>query len=368
MKFTFDRLEMVSAINRVSSAIPSKSTIPSLEGIKMDLDYETLHITGYDLEIGIMTSIEVDSGERGEILFGKKLFSDIVRTMSGDDVTVEIDGNLNATISSGGATYNISSMPASEYPDIPTCQKDPTKSVTIKQALLKNMISQTLFAAATSDTRPILKGELFDIEGGIFNLVALDGSRLAMRSEKVPLTGCYYFVVPSKTLMEVNKLLSDGDDDCIIYTSRKHIIFDISGCQVVSRLLEGDFHNYRNSIPKEHKTEVTVNVRSLIDMVGRCSLLISEKARAAVRCKFSDEGKLHILCQSTIGKFSEEMPLKLEGETVEAGFNHRLLLDALKATESDEVKLLLSSSNSPMKIVPLEGDAFTFLVLPMRIR
>ncbi len=366
MKFIFNKQEMVSAINNVTRAISPKSTLPALEGLKLRLDENELELTGYDLEIGIITTINVKSNDVGEVLFEAKLFSDIVRKMSSEEIMVDIDSALNVTITGGVTEYKISAMPADEYPEIPSCKKE--NAVTISQSLLKNMIGQTIFAVATSDNKPILKGELFDIENNVFNLVAIDGYRLAVRSEQIQTNDDYYFVVPTKTLSEALKLLSDDDElTCTIYTSRKHIIFDISGYQLLSRLLEGDFHNYKGSIPAEHTTEIIVNTKSLINSIERCSLVINDRIKSPVRCVFND-GRLKISCTTSIGKFSDEMEVDISGPMVEIGFNNRYLLEALKATESDKVKLLMKGGLSPMKIVPLSGDGFVFLVLPVRLR
>jgi DNA polymerase-3 subunit beta len=257
-------------------------------------------------------------------------------------------------------------MSADEYPAIP--DYDSGDNFTMEQALLKNMINQTIYAVAVTDNKPILTGELFDISNYNFNLVAIDGFRLAVRTEKLDTDNHYHFVVKSKALSEVSKLLKDDDDMKVtVHVSKKHVTFEISGYMVISRLLEGEFHNYKGSIPSNHSTEIFLNTKDLIGSLERCMLLINDKNKAPVKCIFNN-GQVKISCSTSIGKLSDEFDIDLTGPMVEIGFNCRYLLDALKASESDKVKLQLNGGLSPMKILPMEGDAYTFLVLPVRLK
>ena len=366
MKFACDKQTLCEAINNVARAAAIKSTITALEGIKVKLTADTLQLTGYDLELGIKTDIPVKGDESGEFVINSRLFSDMIRKMPADQVAVEVDGNLGAKVSGGLTEYNIMVLSAEEYPEIPDFDRD--KSFSVKQSVLKNMISQTLFAVAVTDNKPVLTGEFFDIENGGFNLVAIDGYRLAVRHEKIETEEKYSFVVPAKALKEVAGLLRDDDElSCQIFTSKKHIIFDISGYMVISRLLEGEFHNYKGSIPAVTSTEAIVRTRDFINSLERCSLLINDRIKAPVKCLFSN-GEVKVHCSTSIGKYSDAFNVDLAGPMVEIGFNCKYLLDALKASESDQVKLQMNGGLSPMKIVPLDGDAYTLLVLPVRLK
>ena len=366
MKFICKQSVLNEAVTNVSRAVPVKSPVQSLEGIKMYLDNNTLELTGYDLELGIMTRIEVESTDHGEFIVNAKLFAEIIRKMPFEQISVEIDEKLKATIKGENAEYNILALSADDYPSMP--DYDTSDGFSISQGILKNMIGQTIFAVSVSDNKPILTGELFDINDGIFNLVAIDGFRLAVRAEKLSTDDKFHFVVKAKALSEAAKLLKeDADSPVNVYASRKHVVFDINGYMVISRLLEGEFHNYRGSIPKNHSTEVILNTKSLIASLERCSLLIVEQTKAPVRCIF-DDGMVKISCSTSLGKLSDVFPADISGDKVEIGFNCRYLLDALKAAESDKVKLLLNGGLSPMKMIPADGDAYTFLVLPVRLK
>ena len=286
--------------------------------------------------------------------------------MPSEKVVIEIDDKLKTTIKGENAEYNILALSADDYPSMP--DYDTSDSFKLSQGVLKNMIGQTIFAVSVSDNKPILTGELFDIEDGIFNLVAIDGFRLAVRMEKINTEDKYHFVVKAKALNEISKLLKDDAEEPVtVYVSRKHVVFDINGYMVISRLLEGEFHNYKGSIPKTHTSEIIVNTKNLIASLERCSLLIVEQTKAPVKCSFGD-GQVKINCSTSLGKLSDVFPADISGNKVDIGFNCKYLLDSLKAAESDKVKLLLNGGLSPMKIVPVDGDAYTFLVLPVRLK
>ncbi len=366
MKFTCIKAEINEALSNVSRAVPQKSPLTALEGVKLYLNRNTLELTGYDLELGIQTKIDVVSEDIGECILNSKLFGEIIRKMPSEKIEIEIDEKLTTTIRGFNTEYKILAMPADEYPSIP--DYDTGDNFTIPQPMLKNMINQTIFAVAVVDNKPILMGELFDILDYNFNLVAIDGYRLAVRSEKIESDNHYHFVVKAKALSEVSKLLKDDEEEKVtMHVSKKHITFEIGKYMLFSRLLEGDFHNYKGSIPANHNTEIVINTREFISTLERCMLLINEKSKAPVRCIFKD-GKVKLSCSTALGKFVDEMEADTAGPSVEIGFNCRYLLDALKATESDKVRLQLNGGLSPMKIVPMEGNDYTFLVLPTRLK
>lgn len=365
MKFSVDQSVLNEAVNNVSRAVPAKSPVSALEGIKMYLNKNELELTGYDMELAISTRITVDSEDHGEFIVSARLFAEIVRKLPSERVDIEINEKMQTTITCQSAQYSIIALSADEYPNLP--DYDTSDSFTLPQSVLKNMIGQTIFAVSVSDNKPILTGELFDIRDGIFNLVAIDGFRLAVRTEKLDTQDNYNFVVKSKALSEISKLLKDEDIPVTVYVSRKHVVFDINGYMVISRLLEGEFHNYKKSIPENFTTEVILNTRNLITSLERCLLLIVEQTKAPVRCSFGD-GQLKISISTDLGKLSDDFPIDVTGNKLELGFNCKYLIDAIKATESDKVKILLNSSTSPMKIVPVDGDAYTFLVLPVRLK
>ncbi|MBR6045100.1 MAG: DNA polymerase III subunit beta [Ruminococcus sp.] len=365
MKLTCSKLKLYEAVINVSKAISERSSLPSLEGMKFKLEDSTLELTGYDLEIGIRTTIAVRSSDSGEFILNARLFSEMIKKMPADDIYMEVNDNFQVTLSSGAVVFNLSAQAADEYPELP--DKKNCDKLSISQPMMKSMIKQTNFAVAIVDINPVLKGELFEIENNVFNLVAIDGYRLAVRTESIKSDENRSFIVPSKTLNETASLLSDNDEDsCDIFISNKHIIFEINGYLVYSRLIEGEFHPYKSAIPKTSTTEVIVDRRELISTLERVMLLISERTPSPVRCYF-ENGHIKIKCSTSIGKIQDEITADMAGPVIEIGFKCKYLLDPLTKIEDEKVKLMMGGSLLPMKIVPLDGSRYTYLVLPVRL-
>lgn len=365
MKIILNKALLCEAVLNVSRAVSSKSTILALEGILLKAKNQSLSLTGYDLELGITTSIEADVREEGEIILSARLFSDMIRRMPSDTVSIESDEKLLTHIAGGKAEYTILGLDPEEFPELPAIVKE--GALKIEAQVLRSMIDQTLFAIAQTDAKPVHKGSLFEISEGMLTVVSVDGFRLAMRREPLADESDQRFVVPGKTLSEVSKLLGNPEEMIEASVSRKYIVFHIGGYQVISRLLEGDFLDYRSAIPKESNTTVTISTRSFMDCIERISLLISDKLRSPLKLSFS-ENTIRASCSTAIGKANDEIACEKEGNDLEMGFNSKYLLDALRACGSDEVLLELTGPLSPMRVVPREGDSFLFLVLPVRLK
>ena len=356
---------LVEAVSNVSRAVSSRNTLAALEGILLKTAAGTISLTGYDLELAITTEIEADIREQGEIVLPAKLFLDMIRRMPSEQVSIKTDEKMLTIIKGDVTEYTILGIPASEFPELPSISQ--TTGLNLPQRILKNMIGQTLFAVSTSDSKPVHTGSLFDIRGGELYVVSVDGYRLAMRKEPTGYQEDLMFIVPGKSLSEVAKLLKEEDADVELTVSKRHIIFQIGSYHVVSRLLEGEFLDYKAAIPNGSQTTIRINTRELIGSIDRSSLLISDNIKSPLRLYFQ-EGMIRISCSTAIGKAYDEIPCKQEGADVEIGFNSRYMLDALKASEGDEIQLILNGPLSPLKLTPVEGDSFTFLVLPVRLK
>lgn len=371
MNFNCNKLELSEAIGNVSKAVPTKSSIPQLEGIKLSLLGDKLTLTGYDLELGITTTVSVINNDNstGEYIINARLFSDMVRKMPSDNINIDINKNndMKAHLKAQNTNCKIAVLSAKDYPEFPDTSTG--DEISIPQPLLKNMIHQTIYAVSLSDIKPILTGELFDIKNGYFNLVAIDGKRLAIRHENISSNQTIKFVVPSKTLDEVSKILKDNTNsqDCKIISTSRHITFQIDKYTIISRLLEGEFHNYESSIPNSSKTEVILKVKELSDCLERCALLINEKNRAPIKLNFKDDS-LKIVCETPLGNIDEEIKINMNGEPLLIALNNKFLLDALRVTDCDQVKFLMNSPVLPVTIVPMQSDSFTFLLMPIQLR
>lgn len=367
MKFICNKLELSEAIGNVSRAVSQKSTIPALEGIKVKVSPGMLELTAYNLEMGIVTSINAETQDNGEFVVSARLFNEFTRRMSGDNIVFNIDENLIINISCSDTECSFSAMSADEYPELP--KVDSARSFTVKQNILKTMINQTSYAASLNESKPVLTGELFDIEDGKFNMVAIDGFRLAIRNEKIDCEGKYHFVVPKKALLEISTLIKDDSDDkiCNICTNDKHIIFEVNNVFVISRLLDGDFHNYKRSIPDGFKTEIILNKRDFSTSLERCSLIIDEKNKSAIRCEISG-GEMKISCKTSIGRVNDSLKADISGETVTIGFNNKLLIEALRAADGDKIRVRFNGAMKVIEILPLEGESYIFLIMPIQLK
>lgn len=365
MKLTVNKSDITEAVSNIQRAVSTKTSIPALEGILLSATETGLELCAYDLELGITTVIPAFVMEPGKAVLSAKLFSDIVRRTPAETVTVSVDEKNMATLESGYSRFSIIGIPAEEFPELPKLS-DSTQ-ISLPGALLKSMIRQTLFAIAESDAKPIHQGSLFSLENGILDVVSVDGYRLAVRREPVDFSEDLSFVVPGKTLSELLKLIKDSEEPVEISAGRRHILFKIDNYTVISSLLEGEFLNYKAAIPPESQTEVVLKTREAIDSVERVSLLITDRLKSPIRCLF-DNNEVKLNCTTSMGRASDQLDVEMTGQSVEIGFNNRYLLEALRNTECDEVKVQLGGPLSPMKVVPKEGDSFLFLVLPVRLK
>jgi DNA polymerase-3 subunit beta len=364
MKIACSRQQLNEAVLNVQRAVSTKSSVPALEGILIKAGESAVELCGYDLELGMTTKIPASVQEEGSIVLSARLFGDIVRRLPAEEVLLSADEKQTAVIKSGTAEYSIVGIPAEEYPELPSINGEST--LKIPCPVLKSMIRQTLFAVAESDAKPIHTGTLFELGENKLRLVSVDGYRLAIREEPVGFAAKNSFVVPGKTLGEVLKLLGD-DGDLELQIGRRHILFSIGSYTVISRLLEGEFLDYRAALPGSGTTEVRVSTRSFIDSVERVSLLIADRLKSPLRCVF-DDGEIRLSCSTAIGRATDQLEAKIEGNGLEMGFNNRYLLDALHNTECDETRIRLSGPLNPMEILPPDGESFLFLVLPVRLK
>ena len=365
MKIICNTFELREAVINVQRAVSSKSSLPALEGILLKTQGQKLILSAYDLEIAIKTSIFANIISEGSVVLNAKIFSEIIKKVSGEKVQIEIDDKLNATISSATSEFTIMAIDATEFPELPTINEN--ANITMDSDILKSMISQTIFAVSTSDIKPVHTGILFEIENNNIKLVAVDGYRLAIRNEKIDTDIKIKFVVPAKTLNEIIKLVDEEEKQLQINVGSRHISFIIGEFLVVSRLLVGDFLDYKTAIPSGATVSVMTNTRDFIDAIERISLLITDRIKSPVRCTFSNN-KADIKCVTAMGKASDTVECTVNGEAMEIGFNNKYFLDAMRAVESDMVKIELNGATSPIKILPKDGDNFLFLVLPVRLK
>ena len=339
MKFECEKTLLASAIDGVSRAITNRAAIPVLEGIYMKAEGFNLTLTGYDMEMGITTTIECNVLVPGETVLDAKLLSAMVNRMPAG---------------------------ASDYPSLPVTGADNT--MTVKCGMLREMIEKTIYAVSQDDKKPAHTGELFVIEPGSLTIVALDGYRLAIIQRDVKCTRDIRIIIPAKTLQELLKIMGGADDDVKIDANRRYVVFTSNGYTIMSRLIEGDFLNYESVIPKDRKTRVTVECKNFIDTIERASLIITERLKNPLRISFAED-RVTVRCQTPLGKVVDEFaPVSMEGDAVEIGFNNRYLLDALRFSKCEKMVLEINGPLSPVKLLPEDGKDFIYLVLPVRFK
>ncbi|MBS4534945.1 DNA polymerase III subunit beta [Clostridium sp. D2Q-14] len=364
MKIRIPQKNLSKHINIVQKGISSKTTLPILDGILIEAYDNYLKLTGTDLELGIETKIKCEIIEEGKIVIPSRIFGDIIKKLPNNDINLETDLDYNIHIVCDNSEFNILGNSADEYPELPEINDE--KSFKIPKDLLKNMIRQTVFATAQDETRPILTGALLEVKNNNATLVALDGYRLALKNSSISYDSDIKVVIPGKTLNEVNRILDDEDNNIKIMFTSSHILFNLGDTIINSRLLEGQFLNYKDIIRNEYKSQVIVKTNDIKESIERASLLAREGKNNLVKFDIKDD-KMVITSNSEIGNVHEDVNIELEGEDIVIAFNSKYILEGLKVIDSDEVIMNFISNVNPCIMKPKEDENYTYLILPVRL-
>lgn len=378
MKVNFNQSVLADAVNTAMSCISNKNTIAAAAGILIDCEGERALLTGYDLEKGIRLEIDAEIIEPGACIIEAQSLNSIIRVMPTGVVSLEVNENMRAKLSSGKSEFEINALDPREYPTIPDITN--RNGFRMKQGELKNMITGTLFAVAQNDARPTFNGAFFKIDGNRITMVGCDTFRLAIKEKVCELENSGdesikgEFIIPGKTLSEAVKLLSEPDKPVEINIGRKQVIFRFEERSIIffTRLIEGDYIDYERIIPKNSTIFVDIDAASFESALERASIVSDESAgknKSGARCYFHDN-ILEITSVSVNGKVYDEIPTSHEGGEIEIGFNCKYLTEALKYSQCDKVRLSLSSPFISMIIEPLEkndNDTFIYLALPIKM-
>ncbi len=369
MKFSCEKAILQAAVTTAGRVVASKSSIQALEGVLIEAEGGSLSLSGYNLETGIVTSAPAEVAEEGAIVLSARLFGEILRRMPDDMVSIQTD-NCSVHIQCGPTSFDIMGSSDEDFPDLPSVSDG--SGLSIAQGSLRSMIAQTIFAVSDNESRPIHTGALFEAEEGRLTMVAVDGYRLALRREKLlSQDGAekLSFVVPGAALNEVEKICADSDEPAVVTQGDRHVTFQIGDTLLVARRLEGEFLNYRQTIPKNNSIVLEAEAADLQRSIDRASLIINDKLKSPLRCKFED-GSLSITSKTAIGSAFDRCPIAGDGKGLEIGFNNRFLMDAVKAAPASRVRLELNTATSPCLVLPQEGEAdnFLYMVLPVRLR
>ena len=366
MKVTIEREKFLEAVNHLSRIVSSKTSHPVLEGILISAEMGKSTLISYNLEMGIKKEIYASTEEEGDIVINARILADILRRMDGLSVEISTDDHLMCHIKSGAANFDIMGMASSDFPEMPSVvQKN---KIVLGGEIIKNMVRRTIFAVAQNEgTRPILTGINVTISEGSVKFVAIDGFRLAIRNEKLNINNEANLIITGKAVGELVKLINDDNEDVEISISDNLISFNTNGYTFISRLLEGTFVDYNKTVPETYKQRIFVKTRELIDTIERISLVINDTFSTPIRCVLTEDN-IVFSCTSSVGRATENFPISLEGEEFEIGLNSRYLIEALKAAESDTVKIEFSGPSAGVLIKPAEGEDFLYMIMPMRLR
>ncbi len=365
MKLICSRDRLMEAISIVQKAVATRSTLPILDGILVEAD-TGVKLTGYDLETGIECQIEADVPEKGSVVINARMFGDIIRKLPDDVLSIETTSNMAVQIECGSTHFSIKGIRADDYPKIPTVED--AQQLGVKQHLFKDMIRQTLFAVSTDESRPILNGCYFNCDGSNLELVAIDGYRLALRKntvgENLP---SMKFIIPGKALSEVGRILAANETNVEIYTSLNHIMFNTGKVKLVSRLIQGEYMNYKGIIPQTAETTMTIAPQALLSAIERAALVITTgERRYPVRLTMPDDETLVVNANTEMGTLREEITVSMSGNRIDIDFDPRYFLDALKVIDEDEISVVFNGSMGPCVLKPLDSQEFAYLVLPLR--
>ena len=363
MKIICSKSNLVKGVSIVSKAVPSKTTMPILECILIDATTDIIKFTANDMELGIETIVEGDIISNGVVAIDAKIFSEIVRKLPDNEVTIEVDSNLQTTITCEKAKFNISSKSGEDFSYLPYIEK--AETITLSQFTLKELIRQTIFSIADNDSNKLMTGELFQIENNMLRVVSLDGHRISIR--KTELVNQYTprkVVVPGKTLMEVSKILSgEIDAQVVLSFTNNHIVFEFDNTVVVSRLIEGEYFKIDQMLSSDYDTKVKINKRELLSCIDRATLLVKEGDKKPIIINITDD-VMELKMKSQIGTMDEEIMISKEGKDLLIGFNPKFLIDALRVIDDEEVTLYLMNPKAPCFIRD-EKESYVYLILPV---
>ena len=363
MKLVCSKSNLLTGVQIVSKAVPSKTTMSILECILIDATQGQIKLTANDMEIGIETVIDGEVVEKGIIALDAKIFSDIVRKLPDSDITIETDSSFKTTITCEKAKFNIIGKSGEDFSYLPEIERN--DSIVVSQFTLKEVVRQTIFSIADNDNNKLMTGELFEINEDELKVVSLDGHRISIR--KIKLKNSYgnkKVVVPGKTLSEISKILSgDTDKDVNIFFTDKHVLFEFDQTIVVSRLIEGEYFRIEQMLSSDYETKVKVNKRELLDCIDRATLLIKEGDKKPIIINITDQD-MELKINSTVGSMDESMDIQKSGKDLMIGFNPKFMIDALRVIDDEEIDMYLVNPKAPCFIKDAE-EQYIYLILPV---
>lgn len=363
MKIVCSKADLLNSVNIVLKAVSTKSTMPILECLIIEAQGDCIKMISNDMELGIETLVKGEIKENGIVALNAKVFSEIIRKLPENDITIETDSSYKATITCEKSVFDIMGRSGEEFPSLPMIEKN--RFITISQFTLKEVVRQTVFSISDNENNKIMTGELFEIEGDRMRVVSLDGHRISIR--RIQLKETYdplKVIVPGKTLNEVSKIVSgEVDQDVKIFFTDKHIVFEFDDTVVLSRLIEGEYYKIDQMLSGDYETKITLNKKEFLNCIDRATLLIKESEKKPVIIQITD-GNMELKINSSIGSMNEDIDIQKEGKDILIGFNPRFLMDALRVIDEEEIDIYLFNPKAPCFIKDKE-ESYIYLILPV---
>ena len=365
MKIVCDGADLSDAVLKVSKGTSNKTTNPILEGIRVFAEEDFVTLSATDLEMSIEKTIKAMVQIEGEMVVPGKFFCEYIKKLNNEQIELHVDEKNMLSIKYTDSVGKIQCMNYTEFPTMKQMEDSEHFSMSTKD--LKSLINKSIYAVATEDVRPILKGVKLEITKSQITAVALDGYRLAVVKKPVlNTTAEFSCIVPARSLKEISQLLDDTDNPTEVFIGRNYLMVDIDNTRITTRLLEGDFINYTQIIPTDFSTNVILNKDQLLDALERASLLSRVDRNNLV--KFDIGEKVMVLSsKSDIGDIKENITISLTGKDLSIAFNARYFTEALKNISDEFLKLQFTSAVSPCIITSNDTDEFLYLILPVRI-
>ena len=374
MRVTMERDELLTALHRVQGIVEKRNTMPSLANVLLEAKPEGLDISATDLELGMRGLYKATVEEPGSVTFSARKLYEILKEIKDSEIAMTVTDDCLVTLKTERGEFKVVGLPSKDFPPLPAIEREGL--IPLPGAGLLQLIRKTLFAVGDNDTRYVLNGLLIVVTnaGGtpMIRLVGTDGHRLAMAEQnletnaKASLEQEEKVIVPKKAAAEIRRLLEEGGDEPMIGFTKNMLIFRKSGLVLTSRLMEGNYPNYQQVIPKASNKKITVTRDDLEGALRRVSVLSQNKSYA-VKLTFSKKAVTLFSSHPDMGEAQEEIPADFNGEEFSAGFNARYLLDVLGVMESETAVLNMEAPLSPCLIRETDNPMFQSVVMPVQV-
>ncbi|GIO93581.1 DNA polymerase III subunit beta [Paenibacillus lactis] len=377
MKISILKNVLNESIQHVSKAISSRTTIPILSGIKLDVTYSGVTLTASDTDISIQSFIPSEDEKQtivqverpGSVVLPAKFFVEIIKKLPSQEIHMEVKDQFQTFISAGATEIQMVGLDPDEFPVLPNIEGSQT--ISLPGDLLKNMIKQTVFSISTHETTPILTGVLWSLNNNELKFTATDRHRLATRSANIEGVDDISFnnvVIAGKTLNELSKIIPDQNTLVDIVVADNQVLFKIDRVLFYSRILDGIYPDTSRIIPTTHKTELVLDTKKLSESIDRAYLLSREEKTNIVLLQTMENGGIEISSSSSeLGKVREELDLiEFKGDPLRISFNSKYMLDVLKVVESEQLMIAFMGVMSPIILKPLDDSKSQYIILPYR--